>query len=301
VELQVDRPVPVVDSAAAAPIRPVSLPGKSPAVAQAIAHATRLAARSVPMLIEGEPGVGKFALARAVLASARVDPGRTVVLDASSAATERGFVTLLLRELEQEPDALLLRRVEALSPEQATATAGILELLEEQPHAPRVVATMTTTAEPHPGLRRLVDTVGVGRVTLPPLRDRHEDIAPTAVAILDKHRGPKQLRFSSAALRLLMRAPWPGNLRQLDSTIRGLLSTCIGPEIRPDDLPLDLQGNSRKRDLSAIEELELSAILNALRQHNGNKVAAAHAIGISRSTLYRKLQAYRLDPDKQYF
>ncbi len=98
-----------------------------------------------------------------------------------------------------------------------------------------------------------------------------------------------------------MRAPWPGNLRQMDATIRGLLSTAIGPEIRPEALPLELQGNSRKRDLSAIEELELSAILNALKQHNGNKVAAAQSIGISRSTLYRKLQAYRLDPDKQYF
>jgi sigma-54 dependent transcriptional regulator, acetoin dehydrogenase operon transcriptional activator AcoR len=138
-------------------------------------------------------------------------------------------------------------------------------------------------------------------VTLQPLRDRPEDIAPTALALLDKHRGPRQLRFSSAALRCLMRAPWPGNLRQLDATIRGLLSTCGGPEIRPESLPLDLQGSSRKRDLSAIEELELSAILNALKQHNGNKVAAAQAIGISRSTLYRKLQTYRLDPDKQYF
>ncbi len=50
-----------------------------------------------------------------------------------------------------------------------------------------------------------------------------------------------------------------------------------------------------------MEELELGAILGALKQHNGNKVAAAQSIGISRSTLYRKLQAYRLDPDKQYF
>jgi transcriptional regulator of acetoin/glycerol metabolism len=163
------------------------------------------------------------------------------------------------------------------------------------------VATLTTTGAHPAGLRRMVDTVGVGRVTLPPLRDRHEDIAPTAVALLDKHRGVKQLHFSSSTLRCLMRAPWPGNLRQMDATIRGLLSTAIGPEIRPEALPLELQGNSRKRDLSAIEELELSAILNALKQHNGNKVAAAQSIGISRSTLYRKLQAYRLDPDKQYF
>jgi transcriptional regulator of acetoin/glycerol metabolism len=98
-----------------------------------------------------------------------------------------------------------------------------------------------------------------------------------------------------------MRASWPGNLRQMDATIRGLLSSAIGPEIRPESLPLELQGSSRKRDLSAIEELELGAILTALKQHNGNKLAAAQSIGISRSTLYRKLQAYRLNPDQQFF
>jgi transcriptional regulator of acetoin/glycerol metabolism len=98
-----------------------------------------------------------------------------------------------------------------------------------------------------------------------------------------------------------MRAPWPGNLRQLDATIRGLLSTTMGPEIRPEALPVELQGTSRKRELSQIEELELGAILGALKQHEGNKAAAAQSIGISRSTLYRKLQSYRLDPDKQYY
>jgi transcriptional regulator of acetoin/glycerol metabolism len=302
VEFDLDQPAAHHDLAIAAPPKPtVTVPGKSPALVHAISHATRLAAKSVPILIEGEPGVGKFGLARAVLESAQVAADKIAVIDAAAGWAEGAtkFVSVLRHELELHPDAVVLRHLEALTPDAAAASASLLEEAEEGPNPPRVIATMTSGD--HPGLRRLVDTVGVGRVTLPSLRDRHEDIAPTAVAILDKHRGPKQLRFSSAALRLLMRAPWPGNLRQLDSTIRGLLSTCIGPEIRPDDLPLDLQGNSRKRDLSAIEELELSAILNALRQHNGNKVAAAHAIGISRSTLYRKLQAYRLDPDKQYF
>ncbi|MGZ4465368.1 MAG: sigma-54-dependent Fis family transcriptional regulator [Nocardioides sp.] len=303
VEFEIDRPV-TEDLTAATPPKPtVSLPGKSPALVQAIAHATRLAAKGVPILIEGEPGVGKYALARAVLESARVDAEKIAYIDAAVDWAEGAtkFVSVLRRELELQPDALLLRHLEALTPEAAAACSALLEQLEDEPTAPRIVATMTTGATPDAGHRRLIDTVGVGRVTLPPLRDRQEDIAPTAVALLDKHRGPKELRFSSAALRCLMRASWPGNLRQLDATIRGLLSTTLGPEIRPESLPLELQGNSRKRDLSAIEELELSAILGALKQHNGNKVAAAQSIGISRSTLYRKLQAYRLDPDKQYF
>lgn len=301
VEFEIDRPVRDEPRGTAVPKLPVSLPGRSPALLNAVAHATRLAAKGVPMLIEGESGVGKFALARAVLASAQVPDEKIAVVDAAGCCGPLQFVTALHRELELEPQALVLRHLEALSPEAAAATSAVLEELEERPAPPRVVATLTTDQAHIPGLRRLVDTVGVGRVSLPPLRSRQEDIAPTAIALLDRHRGSKSLHFASATLRCLMRAPWPGNIRQMDATIRGLVSTALGPEIRPDALPLELQGNSRKRDLSAIEELELGAILNALKQHNGNKVAAAQSIGISRSTLYRKLQTYRLDPDKQYF
>lgn len=306
VEFEIARPeraaVPPTDAPLPRPT--VSLPGQSPAVVTAIAHATRLAAKGVPMLIEGEAGVGKFALARAVLAAAPVPDDEIAVLDAAAGWTDGSgsFVARLREVVLQRPEAVLLRHLEHLSPEAAAATASLLEESEHTDPLPRVVATMTTGGgEPSHSLRRLVDTIGVGRVTVPPLRDRHEDIAPTAAAILDKHRGERPLHFSSSTLRCLMRAPWPGNLRQLDATIRGVISTCIGPEIGPDALPVELQGNSRKRELSAIEELELGAILNALKQHRGNKVAAAQSIGISRSTLYRKLQAYRLDPDTQYF
>ncbi|HRD60474.1 MAG TPA: helix-turn-helix domain-containing protein [Nocardioides sp.] len=304
VEFDVDRPARDDAAAAALPRPTVSLPGKSPALMSAIAHATRLAASGVPMLIDGEPGVGKLALARSVLRSAQVEDDEVAVLDAAAGWIEGSttFVGLLRRELEFQPKAMLLRHLEALSSEAASAASALLENLDELEDPPRIMATLTSQGEPpHSGLRRLIDTVGVGRVTVPPLRDRQEDIAPTAVALLEKHRGTRQVHFSSATLRCLMRASWPGNLRQMDATIRGLLSSAIGPEIRPESLPLELQGSSRKRDLSAIEELELGAILTALKQHNGNKLAAAQSIGISRSTLYRKLQAYRLNPDQQFF
>ena len=290
---------------AALPRPTVTLPGASPALVTAIAHATRLAAKGVPMIVEGESGVGKFALAKAVLAAAPVAESDIVVIDAAAGWTDSAtqFVSELRAAVAAAPEAVLLRHLEQLGPEAAAATASLLEAGDDDAvQLPRIVATLTTGGgEPSHALRRLVDTIGVGRVTLPPLRDRHEDVGTTAAAMLEKHRGDRQLFFSSAALRCLMRAPWPGNLRQLDATIRGVISTCIGPEITPDALPVELQGNSRKRELSALEELELGAILNALKQHHGNKVAAAQSIGISRSTLYRKLQAYRLDPDTQYF
>jgi sigma-54 dependent transcriptional regulator, acetoin dehydrogenase operon transcriptional activator AcoR len=305
VELEVTSLDRAVDGGLPDPVPPrptVTLPGHSPALVTAIAHATRLAAKGVPILIEGEAGVGKFALARAVLESAGPSED-LVVLDAAGewADGADAFVTRLREELRRRPGALLLRHLEQLGPEAAAATASLLDLEGVATPHPRLVGTLTTGTESSAGLRRLIDTLGVGRVTVPPLRDRQEDIGPTALAMIEKHRGTRTVHLSSSAIRLLMRAPWPGNLRQLEAAVRGVLSTSIGPEITPHDLPVDLQENSRKRDLSAMEELELGAILAALKQHQGNKVAAAQAIGISRSTLYRKLQAYRLDPDKQVF
>jgi sigma-54 dependent transcriptional regulator, acetoin dehydrogenase operon transcriptional activator AcoR len=309
VELDLGRDEPKPHPRAAAPRpehRMVVLPGKSAALAQTVSHATRLFADGVSVLIEGEPGVGKMALARALLDSAHFQVAQVAVVDASATGIDGAarFVGVLRRELDRRPRALLLRHLECLTPECAAASATVLEEAREQPWAPQIVATLTRSGEnataPAP-LRRLIDTIAVGRVVLAPLRDRREDIAPTAVALLKRHRGAKSLMFSSAALRCLMRAPWPGNLRQLDALVRGLVATTLGAEIRPESLPVELQSHARKRDLSAIEALELGAILEALRRHDGNKVAAAAAIGISRSTLYRKLQSYHIDPDKQYF
>lgn len=281
-----------------------ALPGKSTALASSLAYATRLASKGVPILIEGEAGVGKHTMARALLASAGVGAEETTVIDAAIGWADGtpGFLSVLRHELEMEPRAVILRHVECLTPEAAAASASIIEELQLGERLPRIVGTLTRGAQdPAPGLRRLVDTLGVGRISIAPLRDRRDDIAPAVVELLRKHSNGRDLRISSAALRCLIRAPWPGNLRQLDATIRALATTTLGTEIRPEALPTELQGNSRKRELSAMEELELSAILEALQRHGGNKVAAAQSIGISRSTLYRKLQAYHIDPDTQYF
>lgn len=296
-----DRRWPAGDLPAPSSRATVTLPGKSTALARTVSLATRLGAKQVPILIEGEPGVGKLSLARAVLDSAGIDALAVTTID--TAAGPAAFPGVLLRALEDHPAALVLRHLEALPAEAAATSASLLEEVLERDPSLRVLATLTTsTRQPlDPALRRLVDTVGVGRVLLPPLRDRREDIGPAAVAALARHRGDKPLSLSSAALRCLVRAPWPGNLRQLDATVRGLVSTTVGCEIRPDHLPVELQLTSQKRHLTAIEELELNAILEALRRHDGNKVAAAQSLGFSRSTLYRKLQSYHIDPDKQYY
>ena len=287
---------------------PAALPGKSASLAQTVAHATRLAASGQSMLIEGESGVGKLTLARAILESSDVDLTKIATVDVAASGVEgpTHFIQILRGHLTGKPATLLLRHLEYLSPETAAASAAVIEEFTTPDWTPRIVATFTVGSEnPYnrPLLQRLVDVIGVGRVVIPPLRDRREDISEAASTFLKAHRGDRTLTLSLAALRVLMRAPWPGNLRQLDSTIRGVISTKSGAEIQihPDDLPTDLQAHAQRRSLTALEELELNAILDSLRRHHGNKIAAANAIGISRSTLYRKLRSYHVDSDRQYF
>jgi transcriptional regulator of acetoin/glycerol metabolism len=302
VEFTVDRPETRRQPSGTAPHGSIDLLGKSASIAEVALHAARLAASDTSVLIEGEGGVGKLTMAEAIIDSAGAEAAR-VDIAALEPFGATATIQTLRRELDRRPEILLIRHVESLTAETAAAIASLLEEFAAADRAPRIIATLTTDVDrpAGPGFQRLLDLIAVGRLIIPPLRDRREDISVAASAFFVAHRAERSTTISSAALRVLMRAPWPGNLRQLDRTIEGLVSGTSKSEIGPDDLPADLRAYASRRELSPIEELELNAILNALQQHHGNKYAAANAIGISRSTLYRKLRTYHVNPDRMYF
>jgi transcriptional regulator of acetoin/glycerol metabolism len=91
---------------------------------------------------------------------------------------------------------------------------------------------------------------------------------------------------------VLQRADWPGNVRQLETLVRGLLATHRGPTIGIADLPDEVRRRAVNAGRTELERLELEAIRAALREHDDNKSRAARSLGISRSTLYRKLEAF---------
>jgi transcriptional regulator of acetoin/glycerol metabolism len=134
-------------------------------------------------------------------------------------------------------------------------------------------------------------SLGVRAVEIPPLRTRPEDIAPIAAALL----GPRRLR--PEALQLLERLPWPGNVRELAVALHATHAPAIGV----DDLPADLRAQAARVPTSGLQRLEAEAISRALAGCGGNKRDAARALGISRSTLYRKLRAYGLDLERRAF
>lgn len=127
---------------------------------------------------------------------------------------------------------------------------------------------------------------------MPPLRHRTADIPALAANLLARHtRDGGETSCTDAALRALSRAPWPGNVRQLEGSLRYAAAHRSGPAIDDTDLPPALLSQAQ-HPLSAWESTERDMIVQALLDHGGDKSKAARSLGISRATIYRKITAY---------
>ena len=139
-------------------------------------------------------------------------------------------------------------------------------------------------------------------ICLPALRERLEDIPILGRYFLRHHAGRyrKQLSdFTTEADRLLLRHPWPGNVRELDHTVERAVLMADSDRIEANDLglaPVSSATGSTANDLEqmTIEEIEKVLIRKALDRYGGNVRRAAEALGLSRSTFYRRLQEYGL-------
>ncbi|GAA3027913.1 helix-turn-helix domain-containing protein [Streptomyces glomeratus] len=132
-------------------------------------------------------------------------------------------------------------------------------------------------------------------VEVPPLRHRYGDIEHLAQFLLRKYRPSGESRFSPDVLTMLQRCPWPENVRQLESVIRGLARRPSGRMIQVEDLPPECRVSSNKV-LTTIEALERDAILRGLMDRNSNVQRTAQDLGISRATMYRKMRRYGIVP-----
>src|SRR5216117_1321478 len=136
------------------------------------------------------------------------------------------------------------------------------------------------------------------QVTLPPLRDRREDIMPLANSFLHQHaeRYRKQIAgFDETAREQLLQHRFPGNVRELDHVIERAVLMTQDRQIRAADLGLAFAGaESRSLEEMSLEEVEAFLIKKALARNDGNARKAAEALGLSRSAFYRRLQQYGL-------
>jgi transcriptional regulator of acetoin/glycerol metabolism len=127
--------------------------------------------------------------------------------------------------------------------------------------------------------------------TVPPLRHRSKDLAGLVAAVLADIAPHRDVRLSREALRVVVKYRWPGNVRQLAGALTWALRRRPVGCIEAEDLPAYCHSTPRYA-LRPVDEVERDAIIGALREAGGNRVAAAAALGLARSTLYRKIRQY---------
>lgn len=145
----------------------------------------------------------------------------------------------------------------------------------------------------------LLYRINTVEIKLPPLRERMEDIEPIAVHFLKmygKKYRKERMRLNETTLNKLKRYSWPGNVRELQHAIERAVIMANSHLLAPEDFLLIERPtqNVIASDNYNIEEMEKQAIQNAVRNAEGNLTKAAQALGLGRSTLYRKMSKYGL-------
>lgn len=244
------------------------------------------------LVIEGESGVGKASLARAVHHG--VKPGEHLrIIDLAQDDDPEALLREIETELAEGAGTLLLSHLERI-PE--AMVSPLAELLVEFTEGDRIDRTQWVVAtRDSESIRPDVDSALIPcfarTVAVSPLRHRSEDIPLLATSILRRLSSGREVTFSPAALRHLTRLPLPGNGHQLSTIVRDVLRTTRAGVVDIADLPPQCRSASR-RALTPLESLERDAIVRALADYGGNKTDAAAHLGMSRATIYRKVRDY---------
>src|SRR6185436_1186450 len=296
--------------------------GESPKMQRVIDLVARVADSQASVLIRGESGTGKEMVARLLHGNSPRREGPFVAINCAALpetlleselfGIERGVATgvearpgkfelakggtIFLDEVGDIPVALQAKLLRVLQERE-------IEKLGGRRRIPIDVRILSAT---HRGLEDMIERVEfrqdlyyrlkVVEITLPPLRDRKEDIPKLVRFFLDKYgkrEGLKDVRITQEALQKIMRYPFPGNVRELENLIEGALALTTDPVIDPGDLllPESVAGAETSvltGELMKLDDLESRYIARVLAHTNGNISAAAKILCVDRKTLYRK-------------
>ena len=337
----------------------------SAAMERVIRLGEKAAQSNIPIIIEGESGVGKEVIARAIQGSGkrRGKPFVTVncgaipdnLVESILFGHEKGSFTGAQDKhagkfVEADGGTLFLDEIGDLP---LSAQVKLLRAVQEGEVDPvggrkTVKVDIRLISATH---RNLVDQVREGNfredlyyrlnvfpIHVPPLRERQEDIPWLVrhfVARFAAEEGRKNLKgVSPAALAMLKSFQWPGNVRQLENAVFRSVVMCDGPELLPEDFPqiysqtsriesalslpeadreemldaavasnLGFEDGSalpiltRDGDMRLMVEIEEDVIRRAIAHYDGQMSEVARRLGIGRSTLYRKLKEFGIDPE----
>ena len=304
-----------------------------PKIARAIQQVKQVLSREIPILIQGETGVGKELFARAIHEASPQHKGPWVAVNC--AALPEGLIEAELFGYEEGAFTGAKRKGSAGKIEQADGgtlfldeigdmplalQARLLRVLQERKVTPlgstkSISVNFSLVSATNQKLKEKVES-GEFRsdlyyrlnglsVSLPALRER-SDLKALINVILDVEHA-NEAQISSDAMQIFSSHPWPGNIRQLHNVLRTALALADGNTISEFHLTQDfidemtdfaLQVNAQAPFSSSqsvdLEDMTEDAIRAAMQQHAGNISAVARQLGISRNTLYRKLKVINL-------
>jgi two-component system response regulator AtoC len=309
--------------------------GDTPAMRELSARIDKIAGSGVTVMISGESGTGKEVAAREIhrrgplatepFAAVNIGGIHEGLMESELFGHEKGAFTgaaarkqglfelagrgtIFLDEIGEMPMPLQVKLLRVLQERKIRRLGGTADI----PVNARIVSATNRDVEAlvREGRFRedLYYRLNVFRISLPPLRERREDIPLLADHLLKKlafRMGKGAYSLSPEALHKLTDYAFPGNIRELENILERALIYCDGREIRSGDIDLHKAGaasapavsrtpESAPRDGSSLGDIEKQAIVEALERWNGNRTRAARELGISRKTILNKIKAYGL-------
>lgn len=307
--------------------------GLNPEAQQAYLLATKVADSSASVLVLGETGTGKEYLARAIHYQSPRAKGPFIkvscaalpesLLESELFGHEKGAFTgaiarrigrfelahggtLFLDEIGDTTQATQIKLLRVLQEKQFERVGGSETLTVDV----RIIAATNRDlkqAIAEKDFREdLFYRLNVVTITLPPLRERKEDIPELAKHFIEKYSldtGKKINGISPEGLSMLQRYSWPGNIRELENCIERAIIFCQGSVIQPQHLlfgdgstvaPSTATTAPAGDDLRTLQEVEKEHVANVLRYHKYNQTRAALTLGIDRKTLRNKIREFGL-------
>ncbi|GAB4362066.1 MAG: sigma 54-interacting transcriptional regulator [Deltaproteobacteria bacterium] len=305
--------------------REPGLIGESGAMKRVLSLVAKVSASPATVLILGESGTGKELIATAIhhqsdragmpLIKMNCSTLPEGLIESELFGHERGAFTGAVRRKPgrfelADGGTLFLDEIGDLPP---ATQSKILRVLQERQFE-RVGGTRTLSVNVRllaATNRNLEEEVAAGRfredlyyrlnvipIHIPPLRERKEDIPALVEFFLQRYGKPlsRTLRMSPEAMEALLRYDYPGNVRELENLIERCVTLAAGETIGPEDLPPRVTGTPKTENsllLSRVAaDAEKNHILSVLKSAGGVKSRAAELLGISRKTLWEKMNLY---------
>ncbi|HEU4522387.1 MAG TPA: sigma-54 dependent transcriptional regulator, partial [Thermoanaerobaculia bacterium] len=301
----------------------VAVIAESPAMKRVLEIVQRVAPSDANVLIRGENGTGKGVLARALHAASRRASRPLISVNIGGLSDSLfeselfGHVKGAFTDARQDRigrfeladgGTLFLDEIANIAPAQQAKLLRVIEGGEFERVGSsqtrradvRLISATNATLEQDVQAGRfrqdLLFRLNTVQITIPPLRERREDIPPLAADFLNRfaRRYRKTVSgFQAGAMKAMLEYPWSGNVRELEHAVERAVLMSTGSQITRADLTLEPPPQTSIEEMS-IEEVEVLLIRKALARFDGNVSRAAELLGLSRSALYRRMQRYSL-------